>query len=914
MLTFVSSLISTLLIESDKVTPGQEKYNLATFMVLFLLITIEVVVVKVVTDVEEDEISYSGLSAAMKGSKIKKTKRAITDDGRCVCCLAPFLTDQCTGVRCNICSATSCRKSCSRWNTMDNTWHCIFCHQERLWVKRNEKWFENFGDAMNEAEELHSFFGTAKSRVHVAGHIAAISNIEQHQETQKEKRIIYAIQNFVEKIVESLVDGVDDTPIDQLYRNSACKFLDEYRPPLIIALTGLTTCLEASLIMTKRDSLDSSVDSCFLFPFRAGIKTLKLSFSKISFTSRKPRSRTKISPSFKNLRKLFGSSMTLFKISHHFDLQNKTSTDPALAHAALREIVERAMEEARKLPELDASVDATHLREGRAIADHSYEDLLATAILNKVIDKFQKERVDSNSNVLHDSLAKYTIIESKHNDKEDMANYISHHIECNDDCNKIIKNADHRKSTSFMMEERIEEVTTISSDDDLSDNNDLEFQCTRRVPFPEYGMDIIDDLRKLPSSSSSSSLDSSDLNCNKYSSIKKRCYVTDHTTDLVSPIESWKDNWLFQKRRTSWPQSDAVVMLVPSSNTYYKALIGDRNAEDTSDLSECSSTKSDEEIEQELMEAINNVVPSMLKYNSEENKKIPSIAMQFGKDEIDVCVETDLKIENNVAVSKSFEETDDKKHLEVFGEETIKDDDNEEKTESSLAYITLRKGVNKAKREIKDTVECDQRIITTAMENSVQKDLKIRFKKIKKSNRKEKNALSDEDEEQRDSEYTEHYDTAIQRHVDSLTKIEDCTEENKAFNEMKNIMNEQLRKPNNFQEMIKLPKEPKRAYSKDKAQLSYVMINNKHIDVIAEDDRLSAPPRPGTIAEREHKKWENAAPIENNPYSEESIRKRCLERQYSKNLDIPGAHYELTKLNEVNSKTLLKADQPDIKR
>ncbi|XP_026827996.1 uncharacterized protein LOC105279114 isoform X2 [Ooceraea biroi] len=781
-----------------------------------------------------------------KGSKIKKTKRAITDDGRCVCCLAPFLTDQCTGVRCNICSATSCRKSCSRWNTMDNTWHCIFCHQERLWVKRNEKWFENFGDAMNEAEELHSFFGTAKSRVHVAGHIAAISNIEQHQETQKEKRIIYAIQNFVEKIVESLVDGVDDTPIDQLYRNSAYdRFLDEYRPPLIIALTGLTTCLEASLI-------------------------------------------------------------------------NKTSTDPALAHAALREIVERAMEEARKLPELDASVDATHLREGRAIADHSYEDLLATAILNKVIDKFQKERVDSNSNVLHDSLAKYTI-KSKHNDKEDMANYISHHIECNDDCNKIIKNADHRKSTSFMMEERIEEVTTISSDDDLSDNNDLEFQCTRRVPFPEYGMDIIDvisekDLRKLPSSSSSSSLDSSDLNCNKYSSIKKRCYVTDHTTDLVSPIESWKDNWLFQKRRTSWPQSDAVVMLVPSSNTYYKALIGDRNAEDTSDLSECSSTKSDEEIEQELMEAINNVVPSMLKYNSEENKKIPSIAMQFGKDEIDVCVETDLKIENNVAVSKSFEETDDKKHLEVFGEETIKDDDNEEKTESSLAYITLRKGVNKAKREIKDTVECDQRIITTAMENSVQKDLKIRFKKIKKSNRKEKNALSDEDEEQRDSEYTEHYDTAIQRHVDSLTKIEDCTEENKAFNEMKNIMNEQLRKPNNFQEMIKLPKEPKRAYSKDKAQLSYVMINNKHIDVIAEDDRLSAPPRPGTIAEREHKKWENAAPIENNPYSEESIRKRCLERQYSKNLDIPGAHYELTKLNEVNSKTLLKADQPDIKR
>lgn len=46
----------------------------------------------------------------------------------------------------------------------------------------------------------------------------------------------------------------------------------------------------------------------------------------------------------------------------------------------------------------------------------------------------------------------------------------------------------------LQMEERIEEVTTITSDDDehLRDNGILEFECTRRVPFPEYGMDIVD--------------------------------------------------------------------------------------------------------------------------------------------------------------------------------------------------------------------------------------------------------------------------------------------------------------------------------------------------------------------------------------------------------------------------------------
>jgi len=68
MLIYISSLIS-LLIESDKVASGQEKYNMATFMILFLLITIEVVVVKVITsDMEQDEVSseeinYSSLAA-----------------------------------------------------------------------------------------------------------------------------------------------------------------------------------------------------------------------------------------------------------------------------------------------------------------------------------------------------------------------------------------------------------------------------------------------------------------------------------------------------------------------------------------------------------------------------------------------------------------------------------------------------------------------------------------------------------------------------------------------------------------------------------------------------------------------------------------------------------------------------------
>lgn len=77
--------------------------------------------------------------------------------------------------------------------------------------------------------------------------------------------------------------------------------------------------------------------------------------------------------------------------------------------------------------------------------------------------------------------------------------------------------------------------------------------------------------------------------------------------DHITPVESWEENWLFQKKKISI-QSDPVTMLVPNPSEDYRALIGDKDAEDTSDLSEFSA-HSDDEVEDELIEAINSVIP-----------------------------------------------------------------------------------------------------------------------------------------------------------------------------------------------------------------------------------------------------------------------------------------------------------------
>ncbi|XP_012221991.1 uncharacterized protein [Linepithema humile] len=791
---------------------------------------------------------YFGL-ISRKNSKLEETKREI-DDGRCACCLAPFLVSR--GVRCNDCGAKSCKKACSRWDTSDNAWHCIFCYQQRLWVRRNEKWFDIFGNAANEEEEVHSVFGTAKSRVYVAGHAVAVPNMEQIQEDREEKYMVHAVQNFVEKIVEGLIDSVDDTPIDRLYNDAKYdKFLEEHRPPLIAALTRLIACLEASLI-------------------------------------------------------------------------NKPSTDPpAMAHGALREIVERAVEEARKLPGLSA--DTENPREGRAIADNSYEDLLATAILNKVIEKYQRERVDGNSNVLRDTdspKAKCTRIETENGlEEEDVASYACYRPESNGDRSESIgRNGDDQEPVSFMMEERIEEITTITDDGELQNNDALEFKHTRRVPFPEYGMDIVDPRRELSSPTLSTSSDSSDLNRDEFSPVRTKRHAADHATDLVSPIESWEDNWLFQKKKTSRSQPDAVAMLVPSSNADYKALIGDRDAEDTSDLSECSSTKSDEEIEKELIEAINNVVPRTPRTSecdAKSNQMLNSQKMlsdtECRRNEVDAC-QKETKVEETVVICKRFnkDEKNAKVNENLLEEKTIKDeDDKETQNESSSTLITVAEknieAIKSNEEKPKNTIESDEKtIVNIAVESFAQTSMKMQSEKPNERNDREGNIA---EEEQQESEYTEHYDTAIQRHLDSLTKVEVCSAESEMADETRKITDEQLRKSENNS-----TEKQKSERSEAEVQLSYATIEEDYVDATTNNDRLSAPPRPGTIAEREHKKWENALPIENNPYSEESIRKRCLERQYSRTSDISGAHYELTKLNEVNLETLLVPNRPDIKR
>lgn len=83
-------------------------------------------------------------------------------------------------------------------------------------------------------------------------------------------------------------------------------------------------------------------------------------------------------------------------------------------------------------------------------------------------------------------------------------------------------------------------------------------------------------------------------------------YEEDSVTEVVSNVDTWEDNWLFQKtvKRRSENRDRrrkrngtrgavspvSVPMLVPNPSEKFRALIGGVDVDDTSDLSECSDS------------------------------------------------------------------------------------------------------------------------------------------------------------------------------------------------------------------------------------------------------------------------------------------------------------------------------------
>ncbi|XP_068083392.1 uncharacterized protein [Anabrus simplex] len=495
---------------------------------------------------------------------------------------------------------------------------------------------------------------------------------------------------------------------------------------------------------------------------------------------------------------------------------------PSSAHSALKQLVQNIIHEAMTLPTLQGlnqNVDPENETSSEDMTSKTYEDILATAILNKVIQQYQKSgALDGNKNILASSMEQQPTFISR------IEIGVKSHESCEDEKLKngsltfdsSLTNSDI-DPMSLTIEECIEEVTTISNEEEevgidaVGDGElgfclpGLDFVQRHRVPFPELGMDIVE---------GSPLIDLSDHEGDAVEEEAERSSPL--PTDLINPVESWEENWLFQRRRLKnggAPQPMPVPMLVPNPSEDYRALIGDRDAEEISDLSDCS----------------------------------------------------DGALEDLVMAEEEHEP--DPQPVEVSESEVIRD-------EEQISAIKIKVQESEPVEPVNDFESLSE-----------ERNELLEAKNVQLCKSSSVDCLSEFG--QQDSEYTEDYTAATRRQLDSLSGASDQEVASIPALETSDIITPLKSSPQgDIPSESSIPAELEQK-SQDVEQVQ-VQINSElavppRPGTDQSDDEYCTLPCTGTIAEREHKKWETAPPLPNNPYSPENISKRLNKRNHYSN-------------------------------
>ncbi|CRK98154.1 CLUMA_CG011521, isoform B [Clunio marinus] len=276
---------------------------------------------------------------------------------------------------------------------------------------------------------------------------------------------------------------------------------------------------------------------------------------------------------------------------------------------------------------------------------------------------------------------------------------------------------------------------------------------------------------------------------------------------------TWEDNWLFKKRKLK-TENQSIAMLVPSPTEDIKALIGDKNADETSDLSENS------DIEEES------------KFRIVTDKKVA---------------------EENVY----------KKFTQITAHDSLK-------SMQSLTSLEIGPGtITEAKNNLL--------LVNDPILNTPETIQKTGDFKINEQVTANMSALSD---------LSVQINESTEEDFDSMVSPTQVREHKKSIDDEfeKLLMDDN----NNSKGSISLPntvKNNKRSSTEDKPSINPVP--EKRSSINDPEKVLMENVVPGSIADREHRKWLHAPPIANNPYSTEALQRRLSEPdQKQKTLDL----------------------------
>lgn len=701
----------------------------------------------------------------------------------------------------------------------------------------------------------------------------------------------------------------------------------------------------------------------------------------------------------------------LQKAMQNDDLSEDEVT-PTAAHSALKYIINEVIEDVQMLPifkDNESSQDKDSKSTEQDNSNHTmyktYNDLLAAAIINKLIE-MQQEKFKKDQNFTTDKINDFKV--SNNNDSSTDDENLDQNIKDMKNEFTWVEDLNKPQSRIEYIIEEIEEITqdgtdseedrssrmsvqsshhssnelplgktVITSSDDISDINSfnaLDITASQKVPFPEFGMDIVE---------------LNECQSEEESGIESR---------IVS-ISAWEENWLFRKKRFPVYSSlgmrlmasygDPPSMFIPNPLNEAHVLIGSRHLDQLSELSETNSVgslvfSSDDNLDDELIEKndFSNSIQNLERQNIfTEIKKYEQIPLSTkSKNQICFAKET--------VYSKQMKEINFPKYVPQTSRKSVVSDPIFIEEPENLTihagkiarFVCQAKGTKPVRAawfrdglpllpgkqysiytiddkhilEIYDTNSADTDKYSCCLFNNKGQNWKDFSLKIKESTRaevlpefvvplrilkhiSEDNAklmcavsgypephlhvFFDNQEIENDEKY-KIYSIGYGEWIIEINNLKSCDE-----GEYSVIINNRLGqssssvillsdqsdvKNNNNGKSITSKEidnmelsqcrfiEKENAIKSEEKCLSQSKINKftdyeenlTHQSSITDDQKmesdkdntindLNAPPRPGTIAEREHKKWLNAIPLRNNPYSAANIAKRLGRRRPS---------------------------------
>uniref|UniRef100_A0A4Y0BKN5 FYVE-type zinc finger domain-containing protein n=1 Tax=Anopheles funestus TaxID=62324 RepID=A0A4Y0BKN5_ANOFN len=474
---------------------------------------------------------------------------------------------------------------------------------------------------------------------------------------------------------------------------------------------------------------------------------------------------------------------------------------PSDQHFELKRLIQKILEEIAKLPEL-LNHSGLPLRPEEHLPyfdPKKYEQLLATAVLNKVVDDYRNPKNFTNSGDVagnsSGAATPYGTVDINHNQLSEEGSH------------RVLLNKETLRQMSVTADDvHLHEGVSYTAPGErrLSDTDESylsDYIQRHKVPLPDLS----------DTTGSGSGAEDDDLQ-----SLKSN--ATDGT---------WEENWLFRKRQLKTTES-SIAMLVPSPTEEVKALIGDKNADEISDLSEAGS-------DCEGYESDGNV-----NARTAPEQQRPAVIATSSKD-------TSEGISSSSKTQDSLEEHLPPDSLVSINSLPVNEDVLSEATNSQL--LAEQSTQNQPNGHSTAGLQIDDLI---SMEPVAEK--------VETTNPALTNPFLDDVFEANNNVITD--DVKLLQRTEAGDNRSSATESN-GYGDRKEIPIDRAQKVPDHEQVT--------GNAEGRTGPTETEDPEASLDV---SDTLI----PGSIAEREHMKWRNAKPIANNPYSPDALQRRLSEK------------------------------------